>query len=60
VYEQCEWKEKKKFAGAGPGRGAREAERLAPAEAALMFNPTRDQAREFLFDLWAKHRRARR
>ena len=21
-----------------------------------MFNPTRDQAREFLFDLWAKHR----
>lgn len=21
-----------------------------------MFNPTRDQAREFLFDLWARHR----
>ena len=21
-----------------------------------MFNPTRDQARQFLFDLWAKHR----
>jgi hypothetical protein len=21
-----------------------------------MFNPTRDQARDFLFDLWAKHR----
>jgi len=21
-----------------------------------MFNPTRDQAREFLFDVWAKHR----
>jgi hypothetical protein len=21
-----------------------------------MFNPTRDQSREFLFDLWAKHR----
>jgi hypothetical protein len=23
-----------------------------------MFNPTRDQARQFLFDLWAKHRAA--
>jgi uncharacterized protein DUF1841 len=22
----------------------------------MMFNPTRDQAREFLFDLWARHR----
>jgi hypothetical protein len=65
VYEPCEFKEKKKFAALNPDaprrhRRSRCCPRASPSpgrrKKPLMFNPTRDQARTFLFDLWEKHR----